>query len=314
MRIQIVSKTKENYKQKKIGRWYHIPEELEKRGNIIKYNTRKDWWKWYVDYLRFKPDVVISTGLVAGIVGFYKQIGLMRKPLVLDWNDSYAEISGAHRGIARTAFLEYNAVSAADAIISPSMYRLSLAKSFGKKGFYVPHGVGKISDKKAELPGKYKIIYVGEQSKHKRVDLLIEAARKVDCDVYLVGNVNEEFKEIAPENCHFPGRIEPEKIFEYINSADVCVITDDNDSTLKMFEYAKAGKAILSFQNRTAYFLKHLENAYLTNDLSEGIRKLRNKTLRKRLEQNIKKVKILSWEQVAKEYESTLKRVIFDKL
>lgn len=304
-----MSLTRDDYKKKKIGRWYHIPENISKKGNEIKYCTRKHWWRWYFDYLSFKPDVVISFGLIAGIVGFFKRIGLIRRPLVLDWNDSYTEISAKGRGIVRAALLEYNAVAAADLIVSPSRYRVSLSKNLGKEVVYIPHGIGKTTNRKAKLDGSYNILYIGEQSETKRTDELVKAAAKVDCDVYLVGKVNEKLREIAPNNCHFVGWVRPDKIFEYINAADVCVVTDDNDSSLKMFEYIKAGKPILSVRNRVGYFLSNMENSCLVDDLEKGLVKLKDKKLREKIRKNVKKIKTYSWEEISEKYVRVLEKI-----
>lgn len=311
MKIQIVSLTKSDYSVKKIGRWYYLPSEFRKKAKL-KYNLRKDFWRFYWDYLSFKPDVVICVGLIGGIVGFFKRIGFIRKPLVFDWNDYLAEIRGAGKSAAFSSMLEYGAVKSSDLVITPSRYLESICKSLGKKVIYIQHGVDKSFYKKdkIKLPGKNKIkaVYIGEQSKYKRVDKLVSAVRGLKVDLILVGKINESLRKASGENVYFIGNVLPNDVYRYVNSADICCLPSDQDSALKIFEYTSAGKAILGTKGRLGYVLTHLENSYLADNLIDGFKKLsRDARLRKRLERGSMRFKNYSWEEIAEQYLKALR-------
>ena len=85
-----------------------------------------------------------------------------------------------------------------------------------------------------------------------------------------------------------------------MKAADILALTPDDDCTLKMFEYIKAGRAILGTRGKLGYVLSHLENAYLTDDLAGGLRELiGNPALRERLALGVKGMKVFTWEEVA---------------
>lgn len=311
MKIQIISLTKNDYKERKIGRWYYLPEEFVKQGHKVKYNLRKDWWRWYFDYLTFKPDVVITFGIIGGFVGMLKKIGLIRKPLVLDWNDYYAEIMGKKRGIASIAFLEYLGVSAADLVIAPSKYLVSIAYNMGKKAFFIDHGVSEYMDSNAKISintKKMKFLYVGELSPYKRTDLVMKAFKDVNAELYLIGEPTKEIEKLALPNTHFLGKMDQKEVVKYINSVDVCIDSQDQDTSLKLREYAYRGKAILGTNGRKAYVFSHMKNIYLADDLREGILYLsKNKKVMESIGKEAKKLPIFHWSKIAKNYVDLIK-------
>ena len=78
-----------------------------------------------------------------------------------------------------------------------------------------------------------------------------------------------------------------------------------------MYEYIKTGKAILATRGKAGYALTHLENAYLTDDLSRGLRELIGNTgLRNRLAEGARKIKIYTWEEVAKMWLNALNQAL----
>src|SRR3989344_4943963 len=67
---------------------------FKKFGNNVAVITKKNLWKFYIRYLTFKPDIVVSTGVLGGIPGFFKKLKLIKKPHVHMWDDYYGEQMG----------------------------------------------------------------------------------------------------------------------------------------------------------------------------------------------------------------------------
>lgn len=311
MKIQIISLTKQDYKKNKIGRWYFLPEEFVRQGHNVKYNLKKDWWRWYLDYLLFRPDVVITFGLIGGLVGIFKKLGLIRRPLVFDWNDYLTELSGKSKNPAFCAFLEYMAIGSADLVTSAGLFQISVARNLGQNAEFILHGVRKEmnSSSKTRLSNKLNLLYVGEQSIYKRVNDLVKSVKGLNCTLYLIGEVNQDVKNSAPDNAIFLGKLEPDEVSKYINSADVCIDTQDQDGSLKVVEYMFKGKPIIGIRGRKSYMFSHLKDIYLTDDFKEAISYfIENPGELKRISKNVKKHKILFWDQAARNYIGLVKK------
>jgi len=293
-------------------RWHWLPLYFEKAGHEVDHVLKQDWKYFYFRYLKFKPDVLISVGPIAFIPSLLKKLKLIRVSHIHDWTDDNVDINGKEHGITRMALYEYFTIENADYITTPSIFKFERCKLWDKKVSYIPHGVDENFDKKepVNLDGETKVLYAGEQSERKRVDKLIEAVKNVDCDLYLLGKTNEEFKKEASPNVHFMGLIPQNDLPDYLKAADILVLTADDDCTLKMFEYIKAGKAILGIRGRLNYVLTHLENAYLTDDLGKSLRELiDNKDQRLKLARNMKKIRVYAWGEIADIYIKTLEQI-----
>ncbi|MBL7206325.1 MAG: glycosyltransferase family 4 protein [Candidatus Aenigmarchaeota archaeon] len=315
MKILIITHGDEYNPKAFCGRWHSLPPLFRKAGHEVRHILKKDWKKFYFKYLKFKPDIVICVGVIGAAVCFMKKLNLINVPIVNGCTDNWTEVMGRTHGIDRIAFLEHYAIKNSDFITTPSRAMEKKCELFGKKVFYIPHGIDKVFDNfddimPAKLPGKLKVLYVGGATKYKRITSLIESVKGLDCDVYIIGKVDIEIKD-CPPNLHFVGQVDHKNIPQYLKAADILVLTPNDDSTLKMFEYIRAGKCILAVKGRVGYFLDHMENAYLTYDLREGLEKLiKDENLRERLAKNMRKIKIRSWEDVAKEYLEFLENVV----
>ena len=316
MRIQIISHATEKKSIVKM-RWHWLPLYFEEMEHEIDHILKQEWKYFYFRYLKFKPDVLISVGPIAFIPSVLKKLRFVRAIHVHDWTDDNVDINGKEHGITKMALYEYFTVENADYITTPSIFKYERCKLWDKKVFYIPHGVSEDFDEKppVELEGEIKVFYAGEISRRKRVNMLIEAVKGLDCDLYLAGKVSEELKGKweGMKNVHFLGLIPQSELPRYLKAADILVLTADDDCTLKMFEYIKAGKAILGIRGRLNYVLTHLENAYLTDDLKKGLKALvENDELRKRLADGVKRVKVYTWREVADMYLRVLEEILRD--
>ena len=314
MRIQMLDLITNKEDQTISHRYFFIIAQLLKMlGEDVDYLFKEDIKRVYWKYLRFKPDVLVSVSEEGPLPTLLKKLKLIRAPHVHCWTDDYTDINGKDYGISFIAFCEYFTVANADFIITPSIYRKERCELWGKRVFYIPHGVDveTYNQLPVKLDGKTTVIYAGEQSDRKGVNRLIEATRNLDCDLYLLGDINEAYRENAPLNVHFLGYIEPSLLPGYLNAADIFALSPDDDCTLKMFEYIKAGKAILATRGKPSYFLTHLENAYLTDDFTKGLSELINNTdLRSHLAENVKKIRVYSWKEVARMWLDALTQAV----
>ena len=316
MRIQIIAHNTEKEPVVKM-RWHWLPLYFEGKGHEVDHILKQEWKYFYFRYLKFKPDVLISVGPIAFIPSVLKKLRFVRAIHVHDWTDDNVDINGKEHGITKMALYEYFTVENADYITTPSIFKYERCKLWDKKVFYIPHGVPEDFDEKhpVELEGEIKVFYAGEISRRKRVDMLIEAVKGLDCDLYLAGKVSEELRGMweGMKNVHFLGLIPQNELPRYLKAADILVLTADDDCTLKMFEYIKAGKEILGIRGRLNYVLTHLENAYLTDNLKKGLKVLvENDGLRKRLADGVKRVRVYTWREVADMYLRVLEEVLRD--
>jgi len=287
------------------GRFQQMAALLPKFGCEVDHLLKKDLKRVYLRYLKFRPDVVVSVSEAGPLPAFFKKLRFMNVPHVHDWIDDYLDVNAKDYGISFIAFCQFFTVANADFIITPSIHRKVRCELWGKKVFYVPQGVDAGFDAKepANLEGNIKVVYSGEQSERKRVDKLIKAVDGLDCTLYLFGETNEKFRMNAPPNVHFMGFVSQSELPRYLKAADILAISADDDCTLKMYEYIKAGRAILGIRGKLNYVLTHLENAYLADDLSQGLRELiNNAELRNRLAQNVQRFKVYTWDEAARMY------------
>lgn len=272
-----------------------------------------DWGKFYFKYLKFKPDLIIVEWVPASIIPlFFRMLGFIDCPITLNWGDYYAEMMDNNlkhpKFIVR--WMENFTVKNVDFITTVSKRNEKIANAKGKKVFYVPHGVFKTKKKSKINLNKLKTrkkniiaIYLGDQSKWKKVDQIIEAVKGLPCDLFLFGEINSEFQKIAPKNTHFMGYVDRLDVKSLLEQADILVNTSNQDCNYKFFEYISAKKPILAYDGLPANILVHGENAFLTRDFKKGLIELiKNKNLRKKLERNIKKLKTYSWEEIIDRY------------
>ncbi len=313
-----------HYKKRRKAHLHFVPFELEKRGHNIDLIERKQWIYFYLKYLKFRPDILIVSGLVGFFPMFLKKLGLIRKPVVYYWGDYFHEAMGRRWGLAKCAFMEFFCAQNASFITTPSIFLKNVCDTLSLKNTYIPHGViwGVKKIKASSLPqlsknqkNLIKFIYVGDINQYKRVDRVIEAVRDKECILYLIGRcLNKDVIKNLPKNCVYMEEISHRKVLSYARACDVAVITADQDSTLKMFEYLALGKTILAFNGRINYVLRHKENAYMASNFSDAVEELiKNKKIRNKLSKNAKKFKIYTWREIARKYEALFKKLVYKK-
>jgi hypothetical protein len=317
MKIQFISQIPGNYKEKRKAHLHHVPFWLEKLGYTVDIIEKKNWIYFYLRYMKFKPDVLIASGLIGFLPIFFKKLGLIRKPIIYYWGDFFLEAMGNKWGVDKCAYVEFYCVKNANLITTPSKFLEKVAKNIGKEVIYIPHGVIDGLDDIKESSLKeiginkklVKFIYMGDICQYKKVDKLIEAVRNEDCILYIIGKLYDDIKlNNLPKNVIYLDEMPHEKVLSYLKSCDIGVITGDQDSTLRMFEYLALGKPILSYKGRINYILDNRYNSLTVDDLKEGVKELiKNPVLRKNLMLNVKKFKVRSWKSIGKEYDKIIK-------
>lgn len=315
MKIQIVSHTIPENVPKLIGRWSIVPFYFSRKKNKVDYILKNEWLSVLSRYWSFKPDIIITIGPVGAVIAFLKKIGIIKVPIVHDWNDNYAELMGEKWGTKFVTFLERYTIRHSDIIITPSVYRLEKAKKLGKRdgktAFYVSHGA---KDhffkryKKIKLPGKnaIKIVYVGQISRYKRVDELIKIVKDAQLDLILIGSNTLPENTLSSKNIFFLGEKKSEELPSFLVSADFLVVTEDNDSALKIMEYLALQKPILVPHGKIDYLSKLYPNITFYRSFQEIpvlVRQSRKKLFRK-------SKKIPSWEESVDYYLAILEKVV----
>lgn len=314
MRIMFVTLAREERPKEIWNTGPKLNQFLKDKGHTVKYMTVPEKISfWYIliygltfmfRYLRFKPDLILSTHQLAFFPISYRRIGLIRKPIIYYWYDLDFESMGKMWGVDKIAFFEFYCVRNADKVFTNSRFQQEVAKKFGVECLYFPLGVEPWFNrevKSVKLPGKYKnkVLYIGTISKLKKIPDLIEGMKNVKADLCIIGPRQEKLDIEIPDNVHFLGFKESKEIPGYIKSADIFVVSTDQDGSLKMFEGLRMGKCILAFQGRIGYVLTHLENAFLCKNFAEGINYLlANPKLIKKIEDNNKKIKIPTSDEV----------------
>ena len=269
---------------------YYWEEKGAKIFGIGKYNLHK----FYIEYLRFNPDIIVTSWVPAAFVPvFFKKLGLVKCPIVHRWEDYYVEMMTNYPSFL-VGFMEKFTAKNADYIITVLKTRETEARKMGKTTFLLPYGITARDSKKSDLDlsklktkkGNLIVIYSGSQERWKRVDRIINAVKGEKCDLFLIGTPNPENQKLAEEhkNIHFMGFRDSTELSSILKQADILVNTADHDMCMKFLDYISVNKPILAYNKRSVNFFVHKKNAYLTSDFKKGLRELINdKKLREKL-------------------------------
>jgi len=165
--------------------------------------------------------------------------------------------------------------------------------------------------KKYKLDGKIVVLYAGTFHKHKGVDLLIEAVKRLRnprVKLLLVGGTLmnrevEEYRKLAGEETIFVGEVPQTEIPEFVAACDIYAITTRGTpqgragTPAKVFEGMLMGKAIISTELADIpKILEHGKAGMLVNpdsveSLTRGLEKLvADGSLRRRLGNRARKL------------------------
>ncbi|MBU0760103.1 MAG: hypothetical protein KJ858_00260, partial [Nanoarchaeota archaeon] len=110
----------------------------------------------------------------------------------------------------------------------------------------------------------------------------------------LVGGVENGEKTKNTQNSFYLGWKEPNEVYGHLLSADFLLLTEDNDSSSKLFEYQVLGKPVLAPRGKISKYLDFKNNLYYDGflDISKLI-----KTKKK-----FKPQKIKAWDELSKKY------------
>ena len=304
--------------------WNNLIYPLKQKTELLDIG-KKDLFKFYFEYLKFKPDIIISTWIPAGFIPvFLKKMGLIKCPVVHRWEDYYAESMTTYPKWL-VSFMEKYTAKNADYVITILKTLQERAKKMGKEVFLLPYGITN-GNKKTKInldslktkKSNLKVIYLGEINlSYKRVDKIIEAAREVDCDLFLFGEEpKEEYRALMKghKNIHYMGWVDQEEVADLLKQGDILVNTANHDISMKFLDYINARKPILALNDRPAKTFKHKETAFLTSDFKTGLIELiRDDKLRKKIEKNMESLKIYTWEEVADIHLALYKKIIAGK-
>lgn len=172
---------------------------------------------------------------------------------------------------------------------------------------------------------RYMIGYLGVIGKQEGVEYLLKAAKYIkerDNNVFwgVVGGgphleeLKKQARDLGLEDCvEFTGRVPDQKMLEYLNTADVCINTDEynsmNDkSTMnKILEYMALGKPIVQFDLTEGRYSAQEASLYAKNndyvDLAEKILSLLNDPEKRKKMGDYGRSRVLnelSWEHTSK--------------
>ena len=307
MKIQIVNYSPADHKSSgKKGAWHRIAIEMEKKGHKIDFITKEKWPTFYLRYLKFRPDIIIITHMIGYFVVKLKKLGLIRCPILFAWQDHYTEVMGRKWGISRIAKIENYIGENADIITTPSTFRTQINKLLGLKTIHIQHGITEnIKQIKAKKLSekRLKFIYLGEISKYKNVDNIINAFKNKKAVLYLLGSLtNKEIIKNLPKNVKFLGFKKHEEAISYVKGCDIAINANDQDTSLKMYEYLACGKPILAPRGRIVYTLTPGKECFICDDFSKGVDYLiKHPKVVNELSKNAKKFKNITWKQNAEQ-------------
>ena len=297
--------------------WNLLPSLFSKEKVKVRGLGKYDIHKFFIEYYQFKPDIIIVEWPPSCFfIPLFKKLKLVNCPIIFNWGDYYAEMMTNYPKII-VKFMENYAIKNTDYITTVSKRNEKIAKKYDKKVFFIPHGyfksdiksnisLDKIKTKKDNL----KVVYLGDQSKWKKVDKLIKAVKDLDCDLFLIGKPNPEFQKIAPKNAHFIGYVPELEVHSLLKQADILVNTSNQDCNYKLSEYIFIGKPLLAHDGLARNVFKHKINAYLTKDFKKGLIELINdQKLRQNLEKNIKNIPVYSWGEITHKYLNLFKKI-----
>lgn len=290
-----------------------IPYLLEGFGHEVRHVGAQDtlrFWRALRVLKDWRPHVILAHQRASLILGFLRKVRLVKCPIIHAWDDYYAIQHPLPTWLIWP--LEVASVRWADYVVAASPYNLHLAKKWGLKCEFIPHGVLAESDPTPLRleSARTKVIYLGTQDRYKGSFELVEAVRNLNCDLFMVGDINHDLRRVAPANVHFVGPVPQPQVRAVLEQADILLNSSNQDSNFKLYDYIRAGKPLLGVKGRSEWLLKNGEEALLVDDIRAGLQQmLGNPELCRMLAANLHKKPIFTWEQIARKHEAALQKL-----
>lgn len=279
MKILVITHDTLTYDQHKTKmRWVRFPHLFQKLGNNVLYVYKQDWWRYFWSYGWFQPDMVISVGKVAGLITSFHHIlpGRRNALFVHDMTDHFALYP---RG--RLAFFRKHH----DYITSPTQYNLT---TYGGDDL-IPNG-SDFTPIKAKW--EYDACYVGQVVPIYNIPALLTSCKQANVSLDIITGIPNE---------DVPHRIA---------KARVCVYPISWDSSIKMYDYAAMGKAVVAIKPNLAEAIGY--PAYYTENLAAGIKYLIENQAKAAALEKAARMWFLqtsgTWEEQAKKYLAVLEK------
>ncbi|MBI4441674.1 hypothetical protein HY639_05890 [Candidatus Woesearchaeota archaeon] len=242
MKILVITHDTQPYHAHKAKmRWTRFPYLFQQLGHQVTYIYKQDWWHYLWTYWRFKPDVVISVGKVAGLItGFHHLLpGKRHAVFVHDLTDHFA----LYPSEKRIRFFRRHH----DYVTAPTRYNLVTYDGDD----LIPNGSDFVPRKEKQ---EYDACYVGQVVPIYNIPALIDACKKAGISLKIVTDIPNE------------------EVPQYIAKARVCVYPISWDSSIKMYDYAAMAKPVVAIKPNLAELVGY--PAYYTSDLASGIKHL----------------------------------------
>lgn len=276
MKILVISHDSLPYHlHKSKHRWTRLPYLFSKFGHKIKYVYKKDWWRYHFIYLKFKPDIIISIGKIAGLItGIHHKFNFNRTIFVHDLTDHFS----LYKSDKRIWFFRKNH----DFLTAPTYYNFTTYKCDD----YIPNGSDFLPIKVKDEDYEHDACYVGQVHPFYNVNKLIKDCKRKNINLKIITGLPVE------------------KLPEMIAKCKTCVYPISWDSSIKMYDYAAMKKPVVAIKPNLAEKVGY--PAYYCRNLDEGINYLlKNPKKAKQIGDSCYKwYKKTSgtWEQQAKKY------------
>lgn len=242
IKILIVTHAGKDYEEGGINNaWEYYPHYFKKFGADVKVIHKKEWVSYLPTFKRFKPDIVVSIGRIAGLITAAHHMIFNSKTLfVHDLTDH----PFFYKSGKRIRFIVKNH----DITTTSSRYNM---ERFGCD-FLVPNGSDFKPVKLNEKDIKWDACYLGQMHLFYKIDQLIKDCKKANIKLKIINNVPT--KEVP----------------YYIARSKICAYPISWDSSTKIVDYAAMGKPIAAIKPNLA------ENidmpAHYCENLADGIK------------------------------------------
>lgn len=292
----------------------------------------------------FGPDLIHVNHLflISWVARYIKALKGIRYIITCHGSDLYAILKDK-----RYFSLTIDAVNGAKAIIANSGdTRIKFLNAFGKhlekRVKVIPGGVNLTTfppkkenhqsalNEKYNLKDKKLVLFVGRLISHKGAKYLVRAAKKISCEIFIIGEGPEKEylaslvakKKLA--NVHLLGYVPDHELTEFYYRADIFVapsvwdeplgltIVEAMAASTPVIATRKGGIPLLVKEGYNGFFVK----ARSSKEIAEACNKLlENDELRKKMGENARRTieEKFTWKIIAKKFDRLYKK-IFKKL